>query len=79
MSFTFVKENTKPFNKMKFALIVITLIFSSPDSWAKAVNHSTKLEEFDGRKRKKNGRYRKKNHTLRKFFLGKRYCDCPKH
>ena len=64
---------------MKYALIVLSLIFLSPDSWAKVAKENTKLEEFDGRKRKKDGSYKKKNHTLKKLIQGKRYCDCPKH
>ena len=78
-SFLFVNKITKPLNKMKYALILLSLIFLRPDSWAKAVNQRTKLEEFEGRKRKKDGRYRKKNYTFKKLILGKRYCDCPKH
>lgn len=64
---------------MKYALIVLSLIFLSPDAWAKVVNQNAKLVEFDGRKRKKDGRYKKKNYTLKKLIQGKRYCDCPKH
>ncbi|MGL4630979.1 MAG: hypothetical protein ACRCVT_07215 [Leadbetterella sp.] len=26
---------------------------------------------------RKGGRYRKKKHRLKKFFMGKRYCECP--
>lgn len=77
--FLFVKMNTKQLDKMKYAFIVLSLIFLSPDSWAKVQQQNTILEKFDGRKRKKDGSYRKKNHTLKKLIQGKRYCDCPKH
>lgn len=38
--------------------------------------HTQKLEKG---KRKKSGRYKKRKHRLKKFLMGKRYCDCPKH
>jgi hypothetical protein len=58
----------------KLILFIFVLSFIMPEQSFASFN--TENQAVD---KGKNGRYRVKKHRLKKFFMGKRYCDCPKH
>jgi hypothetical protein len=58
----------------KLILFLFIISFCLPETTFASEN--TQNQSFD---KGKNGRYRVKKHRLKKFFMGKRYCDCPKH
>jgi hypothetical protein len=58
----------------KLILFIFIISFSIPEQiFASNTAENQTLDKG------KNGRYRVKKHRLKKFFMGKRYCDCPKH
>jgi hypothetical protein len=64
---------------MKFKLIILFFLFFGIENHTFSKPGFSPKESLRVEKKRKDGQYKKKKHRLKKFFMGKRYCDCPKH
>lgn len=61
---------------ISFFLVSSLSVFASENQLNLEKQDSSIVEKG---KKNKNGRYKKRKHLLKKLWMGKRYCDCPKH